>query len=239
MPVSHLVGRRTVRWLAGLAALLVVMSAGSIALLALRAARIGEPTFAFLVWNLFLAWVPFVLSLGLAWLHVRGGHRIALGALGVTWLLFLPNAPYILTDFIHLGAAPGMPLWFDAALIGSFAGTGLLLGLGSLLVVHRVVDARAGRAAGWGVAVGSLVLSALGIYLGRFPRFNSWDVLTNPGGLVEVVLLRLADPLGNPFLLRFGAAMTVILLGSYVVAWVLGRGLVAPGRPTGRDLAQG
>ena len=81
---------------------------------------------------------------------------------------------------------------------------------------------------GWVFAVTALLLSAIGVYLGRFPRFNSWDVLTDPSGLVGVVLQRLADPLGNPFLLRFAVAMSVILLGSYVVAWVVGRGILGP-----------
>jgi uncharacterized membrane protein len=81
--------------------------------------------------------------------------------------------------------------------------------------------------------VSSLVLSAIGIYLGRFPRFNSWDVVTDPHGLLPVVLQRLADPLGNTFLLRFGVMMSTLLLASYLVAWVLGRCLLGPVRGRG------
>ena len=221
-------------WLAGLALALVLLSLASAGLLAVRMDRVGEPAFVFLTWNLFLAWIPFVLSLCVAAVHGRGGPRLLLWVFGAGWLLFLPNAPYILTDFIHLGGVGGAPLWFDAALIGTFAAAGLALGLASLLVVHHVVEARAGRVVGWAVAVSSLVLSAIGIYLGRFPRFNSWNVVTDPRGLVAVVLQRLADPLGNPFLLRFGVVMTTLLLGSYLVTWVLGRGLLGPIRGRGR-----
>ena len=224
--MSHTPWPRPVSWLAALALALVVLSVGAVGLLAVRIDRVGEPAFTFLTWNLFLAWVPFVLSLGVAAVHRHGGPRALLWVIGAGWLLFLPNAPYILTDFIHLGRADGAPLWFDAALLGVFAATGLALGLASLLVVHHVVEARAGRVVGWAVAVGSLVLSALGIYLGRFPRFNSWDVVTDPYGLVGVVLHRLADPLGNPFLLRFGVVMSALLLGCYLVAWILGRGIL-------------
>jgi uncharacterized membrane protein len=216
--------------LAGLTLALVVLSLAATGLLAVRMDRVGEPAFVFLTWNLFLAWIPFVLAIGVAAVHDRGGPRALLWALGGGWLLFLPNAPYILTDFIHLGRLGGAPLWYDAALIGAFAGTGLVLGLASLLVVHRVVEARAGRVAGWIVAMSSLVLSAIGIYLGRFPRFNSWDVVTDPDGLVAVVLGRLADPLGNPFLLRFSIVMSTLLVGSYLVTWVLARGLLGPVR---------
>jgi uncharacterized membrane protein len=215
-------------WLAGLAIALIALSLLAVGLLAVRIDRVGEPAFVFLTWNLFLAWIPFLLSLCLAAVHRRGGSRLLLWMLGAGWLLFLPNAPYILTDFVHLGRVGGAPLWFDAALIGTFATVGLALGLGSLLVVHHVVEARAGRVAGWAVAVSSLVLSAIGIYLGRFPRFNSWDVLTDPHGLLPVVLHRLADPLGNTFLLRFGVVMSTLLLGCYLVAWVLGRALLGP-----------
>ena len=221
-------------WLAGLTIALVFLSLAAAGLLAVRVDRVGEPAFVFLTWNLFLAWIPFALSLGVAALHRRRGPRALLWVFGAGWLLFLPNAPYILTDFIHLGRVGGAPLWFDAALIGAFAATGLALGLASLLVVHHVVEARAGRLVGWAVAVGSLVLSAIGIYVGRFPRFNSWDVVTDPHDLVTVILQRLANPLGNPFMLRFGVVMSSLLLGSYLVIWVLGRGLLGPVRRRGR-----
>src|SRR4029453_11265280 len=225
---------RPVYWLAVLALALVALSLAAVGLPAVRIHRGGKPPFVFLTWNLFLAWIPFVLSLCVAAVHGRGGPRPLLWVLGAGWLLFLPNAPYILTDFIHLGRVGGAPLWFDTALIGTFAAAGLALGVGSLLVVHHVVEARAGRVVGWAVAVSSLVLSAIGIYLGRFLRFNSWDVVTDPHGLVPVVLRRLADPLGNTFLLRFGVGMSILLLASYLVAWVLGRGLL--GLVRGRGL---
>ena len=225
---------RPVYWLAGLTLALAVLSLAAVGLLAVRIDRVGEPAFTFLTWNLFLAWVPFGLSLCVAAVHARGGPRPLLWVFGAGWLLFLPNAPYILTDFIHLGRIGGAPLWFDAALIGAFAAAGLALGLASLLVVHHVVEARAGRVVGWTVAVSSLVLSAIGVYLGRFPRFNSWDVLTDPHGLLAVVRRRLADPLGNPFLLQFGLLMSILLLGSYLLAWLIGRGLVRPVLGDGR-----
>ncbi|WP_346007795.1 DUF1361 domain-containing protein [Janibacter terrae] len=211
------------RWLAGLTALLLAGTVLAAGLQDVRAERTGAPVFAFLHWNLFLAWVPYVLALALLVLHrVRSPGWLLVG-LGVVWLLFLPNAPYILTDFIHVGAIPGAPLWFDVLLIGAFAGTGLLLGLASLLLVHHVVAARVGHLAGWVLAIGSLALSSLGIYLGRFPRFNSWDVLTNPRGLVDVIAYRLADPLGNPFLLQFAALMTAGLVVSYLLTWAVGQ----------------
>lgn len=223
---------RTVTWLGLLTALLVVGSLVAAGLQNVRADRTGAPVFAFLFWNLFLAWVPYLLALALLSLDRARAPGWLLALPGIVWLLFLPNAPYILTDFVHLGAVPGAPLWFDALLIGAFAATGLLLGLASVLLVHHVVAERLGATAGWVLAIGTLALSSIGIYLGRFPRFNSWDVITNPQGLVQVVLYRLADPFGNPFLLTFAATMTAGLVASYLVTWAVGQAVV--NRPTGR-----
>ncbi|UTT65878.1 DUF1361 domain-containing protein [Janibacter sp. CX7] len=220
------------RWLTGLTLLLLAGTAVAAGLQNVRADRAGAPVFAFLFWNLFLAWVPYLVALALVGLDRLRAPGWLLAGVGVVWLLFLPNAPYILTDFIHVGAIPGAPQWFDVLLIGSFAATGLLLGLASLLLVHHVVARRLGAVAGWVLAVGSLALSSIGVYLGRFPRFNSWDVLTNPHGLVEVVGYRLADPLGNPFLVQFALAMTAGLLVSYLATWAVGQAL-AEGRRRG------
>lgn len=223
---------RTGLWLLGLTCLLVAASVAASALQGVRADHTGAPAFDFLHWNLFLAWVPYALALVLLALDRARAPGWMFLPPGIVWLLFLPNAPYILTDFIHLGAIPGAPLWFDALLIGAFAGTGLLLGLTSLLLVHHLVAARRGSLAGWLLALGSLALSSIGIYLGRFPRFNSWDVLSNPDGLVQVVLGRLADPFGNPFLLVFAGAMTFGLVVAYVLTWLVGQAVVR--RPLGR-----
>ena len=123
-PAAGPVRPREVRWLIGVGATLALLSVAAVGLLVLRADRVGEAAFFFLPWNLFLAWIPFVLALALAVVHVRRGPRPLLWSLGAGWLLFLPNAPYILTDFIHLGRLRGAPLWFDAALIGTCSDCG-------------------------------------------------------------------------------------------------------------------
>jgi uncharacterized membrane protein len=103
------------------------------------------------------------------------------------WLLFLPNAPYILTDLLHLTAKSPAPPWYDLALLLSCAGTGLLLGYLSLLDVHGIIARRFNPAIGWAAAVSSLVLSGFAIYLGRFLRWNSWDVMTRPAIVFDIV----------------------------------------------------
>ncbi|HEX2122646.1 MAG TPA: DUF1361 domain-containing protein, partial [Thermoanaerobaculia bacterium] len=131
-------------------------------LLALRGARAENATFFFLFWNLFLAAIPFAA----AEVFARAKWHVARWPAFAVWLLFLPNAPYIVTDFIHLRARPPIPLWYDVLLLISCAGTGLLLGYGSVMIVQRAVARRWSVRAGWLVAAVSLLLSAFGIYLG-------------------------------------------------------------------------
>ena len=97
------------------------------------------------------------------------------------WLLFLPNAPYIVTDFVHLSAGSHAPLWFDGVELSAFAWTGMLLGFVSLYLIHAVIRHRFGAIAGWGACFACSHSSSVGVYLGRVKRWNSWDVLTQPG----------------------------------------------------------
>jgi uncharacterized membrane protein len=121
------------------------------------------------------------------------------------WLLFLPNAPYILTDILHLTRASHAPAWYDLALLLSCAGTGLLLGYLSLIDVQGIVARNFGRACSWIFAFVSLVLSGFAIYLGRFLRWNSWDVLISPTLLFEIT-----DGLLHPW--AHGRAIAVTLV---------------------------
>jgi uncharacterized membrane protein len=175
-------------------AALVAASGFSIALVVFRQLASGETNYRNLVWNLFLAWVPFVLAL-VAYDRDRrgaGGLGVLLAAVG--WLAFLPNAPYLVTDFMLLRDIGGMPVWFDVVMLTSFAWTGLVLGFASVYLMQSVARGRAGAAAGWLCAVGSLGLSGVGIYLGRDLRWNSWDLVVQPGGVLSDVAERLASP---------------------------------------------
>ena len=141
-----------------------------------------------LVWNLFLAWVPFLLALLVYDGERRGWSPGPLLALGAAWLVFLPNAPYIVTDVKWLGEYAGGSLAYDAVLIGVAATIGLALGFVSLYLMQVVVARRLGPLAGWGVVWAALVLSGVGVYLGRFERWNSWDVVTEPSKVVGQLL---------------------------------------------------
>ncbi len=183
------------------------------ALLLLRVARSGSYTFVFLTWNLILATVPFLAAALLETLDRRRRWIPLQWTAFLVWLLFLPNAPYIVTDLIHLKARASIPLWYDVLLLISCAGTGLLLGYASVIMVQRIVERRFSRVAGWTVALFTLLLSAYGVYLGRFLRFNSWEALTDPLPLFSDMADHLMNPLHHPKTLvvtvLFGVALTL------------------------------
>ena len=127
---------------------LAVCSVICVASVELRTARTLDPSYRFLDWNLFLAWIPLVLAFGV-YAAARRRHVLTAAGLGLLWLLFFPNAPYLVTDFVHLRGPSAAPLWFDSMMLTAFASTGLLLGFLSLYVIHAVLreaaDARLAR----------------------------------------------------------------------------------------------
>jgi uncharacterized membrane protein len=194
-------------------AALAAASAWCVALLAVRTHEFGDPGYPYLVWNLVLAWIPFVLAVLLVRSYALRHPVVELVAVGIAWLVFLPNAPYVLTDFIHLGERHRL---FDSLLITSFAFTSLALGFASLLLVQLVVTRAAGALLGWATAVASLFAASVGIYLGRVLRFNSWDVVGRPGRLWELATARLVDPFGNRYLIVFVLGLCGFLTLAYL-----------------------
>src|SRR3954454_21197937 len=150
-------------------AALLTASAWCGGLLLLRKHRFGAVAYHYLAWNLTLAWIPFLLAILLVIAYRRRRSTFELLAVGGAWLLFLPNAPYVLTDFIHLHRAHPM---YDSFVFASFAATALALGVASLLLVQLVVTRAAGALLGWLVAGGSILAASVGVYLGRVVRLN-------------------------------------------------------------------
>ena len=187
------------------------------ALLVARVTRSGSMRYGFLVWNLFLAWIPAFAASRLE----RSDSQLRQAGWLALWLAFLPNAPYIVTDFIHLRPKPGVPLWYDVALLISFAMTGVLLGYVSVADVQRFVARRFGDATAWAAAASALVLSGVGIYLGRFLRWNSWDLLANPVAIVLSIGPR-------------AISVTLVYGFGLVVGYLVFRS-VGPGESAGQD----
>ncbi len=194
----------------------------SIALVVGRALVTGRGMYVFMIWNLLLALIPFAIS---SLLSASAGPlraRVLVPA-GAAWLVFFPNAPYILTDLFHLDARPGVPLWYDLALILSCAWNGLMLAYASLSDMQRLVQQRLGPGAGWAFATLALLLSSFGIYLGRYLRFNSWDVLANPLTLFYDIVNRVLHPFSFPGTWGVTLVFGLFLVVGYGTVRLLGR----------------
>lgn len=150
-----------------------------------------------MLWNLFLAFVPLLWSAAFRSALGRG-QRVMAAAWFTLWLLFLPNAPYMLTDLIHLGSRRNVAEWYILAMLLSCAGTGMLLAYLSLHDVETALAQRFGARAAWSVATVSLMFSAFGIYLGRYLRWNSWDALRHPLQLLDTIAGQFIDPGQHP-----------------------------------------
>jgi uncharacterized membrane protein len=146
----------------------------------------GHHYYAFMLWNLFLAAIPLGLSLGLRRIN---SLALALPVLAV-WLLFFPNAPYVLTDLLHLNETHSpVPKWLDLLMLLSFALVSLWFGFQSMHIVQHWFARKFSHATAWCVTVGTLGLSGFGVYLGRFDRWNSWDLVHRPFALLAASLL--------------------------------------------------
>lgn len=198
-----------------------VSVAACAATLAVRHRIADRRTFDWLLFNLALAVVPWLFGLAVAIPRSMRGRLAALAAVGPLWLLFFPNAPYIVTDLLHLRERPPVPEWFDLGLIVTFAWTGCLLAFVSLAELSRVVKESSGAAAAWAFAAGTLALTGYGIYLGRVERWNSWDLFMEPAPLMRSVAATLTDPRAHGPAIGFSvfyAGMLLLFYGTFVRA---------------------
>jgi uncharacterized membrane protein len=190
--------------------LCIVLFTGQIILTHLR-------SFDFLIWNLFLAWMPYWLSLWIVQLCRKPNRRWwSLPFATVAWALFLPNAPYIMTDFGHLLHPRQFPFMYDMVTIFAFAWTGLLLGLTSLYLLQKEVRWSWGRITAGTFVFSATLMTGMGIYLGRFLRWNSWDILRRPGRIWTTLSDVLQNPMGHRFAWAHTLMFTTVVLMCYL-----------------------
>ncbi len=205
-------------------ALLLAGSLVSVMLAEARIAYSNSRDYSSLIWNLFLAWIPFVFA-SMAYV-ISWGRKflyVVIPACAIVWLLFFPNAPYILTDFQHLSTNAGnAPVWFDVIMLIWFAWTGLLLGVVSLYLMQEIVARVFGSFSGWLFVLIVTVLSSVGIYLGRFMRWNSWDVLQDPLPIAHDIWSVIRHPFSNVRTYGFTLLFTLLFLFVYLALHAFG-----------------
>jgi uncharacterized membrane protein len=185
----------------------------------------GSRTFTFMLWNLTLAAIPYILSFAASALDRSPwrGRGVVIAALAAPWLAFLPNAPYLVTDLLHLRTHTPVPVWYDVAMFACFAWAGCLLGVASLESMRRLLAARVGAALSHAAALVTVGLCSLGIYLGRIVRLNSWDVVLRPRRVLVDVWFAAHS--------REGVLFTLLFSGFLLVCYLA---IVLPGLPGDR-----
>ncbi len=176
--------------------------------------------YTYLIWNLMLACLPLAFA---AWLVsvLRRKLWSSWEALGISllWIVFLPNSFYMISDFIHLQEVKRVDVLYDAIMFTSFIYIGVVLGFSSLYLIHRELKQRFSDRAAAGWIAATLFVCSAAIYVGRDLRWNSWDVLINPGGLLFDVSDRLQHPSAYPQMLLTIAAFFVLLASMYLLVW--------------------
>lgn len=195
---------------------LLLSSLFSIALVLFRVVYTKQLLFVWLIWNLFLAFLPYLFTRTAirnpAW--VESNRRF--GLLFTAWLLFLPNSFYIVTDLFHLEDRKVVPLWFDLALIFSFAWNGILFGIASIRQMEGLLLCKCPHLKEWQFVYPMMLLNALGIYIGRYLRYNSWDVIADPFGLASDLFYLFLHPLRNRFDWSMIACYAVLMSLVYI-----------------------
>jgi uncharacterized membrane protein len=190
----------------------------SCTLVAYRVLHTGSGIFLFMIWNLFLAYIPYALSTWLTASPKKMQQPLFRYALFAIWMLFLPNTFYILTDLYHLHDRRHfrVPEWFDLALIFSCAWNGLLLGVLSLRQMEKLFDLP---------IYPILFLNALGVYIGRYLRYNSWDIISNPLDLATDIVTMIIHPLRYHYAWDMIFCYTILLIFIYTMMKKLGHAL--------------
>lgn len=166
----------------------------SVSMVMARVIYLGQSYFMFMLWNLFLAYIPFLVSSLLIDRPMLIDKKLLFIPLALLWLVFIPNTFYMITDLFHLNEPHAMPLWFDTLLIVSFSWNGLLLGIISVQQMESVMRIFLGKYTAAIFLYPVFFLNALGVFIGRFLRYNSWDVITDPLGLVKDIVLLVLHP---------------------------------------------
>jgi uncharacterized membrane protein len=198
----------------------VLANGVSVLFLVFRMAATDSMRYWFLLWNLVLAWLPLIFALLLMYgLRLRRWLSPANIILTVLWLFFLPNSFYLVSDLIHLHETGEISFLFDTVLMTSFIFCAAASGFLSLYLLHRSLISRQGRQNAHALVALVLLLSGFAIYLGRVLRWNTWDILVNPAGVLFDVSEQVVNPVAQPVSVITTLSFFMLLGSVYVFLW--------------------
>jgi uncharacterized membrane protein len=185
------------------------------AMIAARILYSGNGSYLFMIWNLCLAWIPYVISTRFK--NLIGSKKLIKVFVFMCWLLFFPNALYIVTDIIHLTETQAAPLWYDAVLLFVSSLTGLVLAFASVINTEKYLQTIFAKKYVTPLIIILLFFGSFGVYLGRFERWNSWDVINNPLSLC----IDITDRFISPFSHTKTWSVTFLFTFLYSLCWFL------------------
>lgn len=189
-----------------------LLTATGFIFLAIRIGFTGNALYTFLLWNLFLGIIPLIPAY-LFRKTAQNGFTLTAFILFFMWLFLFPNAPYILTDFVHLQSREYVPIWYDAALLFFFTLSGMFAGILSLHWIHKGLDKIVYRSISWMIVLSTIVLCGYGVFLGRVLRLNSWDVLFRTEKVINLSL----EHLNNPIAISMTITFSIVIASVYGV----------------------
>jgi uncharacterized membrane protein len=213
---------------------LLASSIFSCLLLFFRMVITGSLAYVFLPWNLFLGFIPYWLSRWMAKDGRKKENKLKFYFVFGLWLLFIPNSFYIITDLFHLTHIGSAPKWFDILLVFSFAWNGIIAGILSLRSVENMLTPGWGRHFSFMMVSTVMWLSAWGVYIGRFLRYNSWDIITNPFSLAGDIAEMVFHPVQNMYTWGMTILYAVFMTLLYFTIKKLGESFII--NPTPRTM---
>lgn len=204
---------------------LIVSLLFSIALILARMGYTGKIFSLFMIWNLFLGSLPYLITRTMSREPKWAASKLNFVIAFLLWLFWVPNSFYIITDLFHLHQNPDVPHWYDLALYMSCAWNGLLMGLLSVRQMEKLWMVRFPKLRDWWFIAPVMFLNAWGVYIGRFLRFNTWDLIANPFQLLTDIFPMLLHPMENKYAWGMVLCFSVMMTLMYVTLKQLSRAI--------------
>jgi len=200
---------------------LLLFSIATLGIQVLRSKLYGYRFYRPFLVNIVLAWIPMALSVLAYIVFLRNDLNVtwtSLLLLGV-WFFFFPNAIYLITEVHHFQIESDVPLWFDTIGILSIVTNGVMLGTYSLAIIHFFLRSQFTGGVSWAIIIGYVLLANVGVYIGRYLRFNSWDIL-KPHRLIAGIFREFRNRAQLRDLALYAILFSFFILTAYVFVYL-------------------